>query len=158
MQVFIMRHGEAILDAASNALRPTTVCGRDEARLIAAWLNIKSINIKRVLVSPYLQVKQTLAIVREAMRLPEEKVLPKPASNGNTKHVGSYLQTLAMQGVKCVLIVSHLPFVGYLVAELCPWESPPMFVTSSIANVKLAGNSHGKFKWQVSPSQVITKA
>ncbi|MBF1996449.1 phosphohistidine phosphatase SixA [Serratia symbiotica] len=157
MQVFIMRHGEAVLDAASDALRPLTLCGRDESRLMAAWLNTKSVDIERVLVSPYLRAKQTLAMVREAMTLPEEEVLPELTPSGNTKHVGGYLQALAMQGVKCVLIVSHLPLVGYLVAELCPGESPPMFVTSSIANVELAGNGHGKFEWQVSPSQVIAK-
>ncbi|NIH16096.1 phosphohistidine phosphatase SixA [Serratia symbiotica] len=157
MQVFIMRHGEAVLDAASDAVRPLTLCGRDESRLMAAWLNTKSVDIERVLVSPYLRVKQTLAMVREAMSLPEEEVLPELAPNGNTEYVGSYLQTLAMQGVKCVLIVSHLPLVGYLVAKLCTGESPPMFVTASIANAELAGNGHGKFKWQMSPSQVIAK-
>ncbi|PLL24197.1 phosphohistidine phosphatase, partial [Klebsiella pneumoniae] len=27
MQVFIMRHGDAALDAASDSVRPLTVCG-----------------------------------------------------------------------------------------------------------------------------------
>lgn len=154
-----MRHGEAVLDAPSDAVRPLTLCGRDESRLMAAWLNTKSVDvdIEWVLVSPYLRAKQTLAIVREAMMLPEEEVLPELTPSGNTEYVSGYLQALTMRGVKCVLIVSHSPLVGYLVAELCPEESPPMFVTSSIANVKLAGNGHGKFKWQVSPSQVIAK-
>ncbi len=63
-----------------------------------------------------------------------------------------------MQGVSSVLIVSHLPLVGYLVAELCPGECPPMFATSAIANVDLpADGSYGKFEWQVSPSQVMAK-
>ncbi|MCX2957881.1 MAG: phosphohistidine phosphatase, partial [Serratia symbiotica] len=44
MQVFIMRHGEAVLDAASDAVRPLTLCGRDESRLMAAWLNTKSVD------------------------------------------------------------------------------------------------------------------
>lgn len=92
------------------------------------------------------------------MTLPEEEVLPELTPSGNTEHVGGYLQELAMHGVKYVLIVSHLPLVGYLVAELCPGESPPMFVTSSISNVELlVGNGHGKFERQVSPSQVIAK-
>lgn len=154
-----MRHGEAALEAASDAVRPLTLCGRDESRQMAAWLNTKSVDIERVLVSPYLRAEQTLATVREALTLPEgEEVLPELTPGGNAEQVGSYLQALAMQGVSSVLIVSHLPLVGYLVAELCPGECPPMFATSAIANVDLpADGSYGKFEWQVSPSQVIAK-
>lgn len=154
-----MRHGEAALDAASDAVRPLTLCGRDESRQMAAWLNTKSVDIERVLVSPYLRAEQTLATVREALTLPEgEEVLPELTPGGNAEQVGSYLQALAMQGVSSVLIVSHLPLVGYLVAELCPGECPPMFATSAIANVDLpADGSYGKFEWQVSPSQVMAK-
>lgn len=154
-----MRHGEAALEAASDAVRPLTLCGRDESRQMAAWLNTKSVDIERVLVSPYLRAEQTLATVREALALPEgEEVLPELTPGGNAEQVGSYLQALAMQGVSSVLIVSHLPLVGYLVAELCPGECPPMFATSAIANVDLpADGSYGKFEWQVSPSQVMAK-
>lgn len=78
MQVLIMRHGEAALDAASDSVRPLTVCGRDESRQMAAWLNTKSVDIERVLVSPYLRAEQTLETVREALTLPEgEEVLPE---------------------------------------------------------------------------------
>lgn len=154
-----MRHGEAALEAASDAVRPLTLCGRDESRQMAAWLNTKSVDVERVLVSPYLRAEQTLATVREALTLPEgEEVLPELTPGGNAEQVGSYLQALAMQGVSSVLIVSHLPLVGYLVAELCPGECPPMFATSAIANVDLpADGSYGKFEWQVSPSQVMAK-
>ena len=154
-----MRHGEAALEAASDAVRPLTLCGREESSQMAAWLNTKSVDIERVLVSPYLRAEQTLATVREALTLPEgEEVLPELTPGGNAEQVGSYLQALAMQGVSSVLIVSHLPLVGYLVAELCPGECPPMFATSAIANVDLpADGSYGKFEWQVSPSQVMAK-
>lgn len=159
MQVLIMRHGEAALDAANDAVRPLTLCGRDESRQMAAWLNTKSVEIERVLVSPYLRAEQTLVTVREALTLPVgEEVLAELTPGGDAGLVASYLQALALQGVKAVLIVSHLPLVGYLVTELCSGESPPMFATSAIANVDLtADDSHGKFKWQVSPSQLMAK-
>jgi phosphohistidine phosphatase len=83
MQVLIMRHGEAALDAASDSVRPLTVCGRDESRQMAAWLNTKSVDIERVLVSPYLRAEQTLATVREALTLPaSEEVLPELTPGG----------------------------------------------------------------------------
>ena len=53
MQVFIMRHGDAALDAASDSVRPLTVCGCDESRLMATWLKGQKVDIERVLVSPY---------------------------------------------------------------------------------------------------------
>lgn len=126
---------------------------------MAAWLNTKSVDIERVLVSPYLRAEQTLETVREALTLPEgEEVLPELTPGGDAGLVSSYLQVLAKEGVAAVLVVSHLPLVGYLVAELCPGECPPMFATSAIANVDLAGDgSNGKFAWQVSPSQVMVK-
>ncbi|VAX76702.1 Phosphohistidine phosphatase SixA [Serratia symbiotica] len=157
MQVFIMRHGEAVLNAASDAVRPLTLGGRHESRLMATWLNTKSLRIERVLISPYLRVTQTLAMLQESMAVPEAEVLPDLTPNGNTKHISNHLQALAMQGVACLLIISHLPLIGGLVAELCPGERPPIFVTSSIANIKLTSTGHGKVKWQASPSQFICK-
>lgn len=146
-----MRHGEAALEAASDAVRPLTLCGRDESRQMAAWLNTKSVDIERVLVSPYLRAEQTLATVREALTLPEgEEVLPELTPGGNAEQVGSYLQALAMQGVSSVLIVSHLPLVGYLVAELCPGEcrrcsrprrSPTSICRRTAATANLNGRS-----------------
>lgn len=64
MQVFIMRYGEALLDATSDAVRLVTLCARDHSRLIVAWLNTKSVDIEQVLVSLYLQAKQILAMLR----------------------------------------------------------------------------------------------
>ncbi|OMQ24784.1 phosphohistidine phosphatase SixA [Serratia oryzae] len=159
MQVLIMRHGEAVLEAASDSVRPLTECGREESRQMAAWLNAQSVNIERVLVSPYLRAEQTLEVVREALTLPEgAEILPELTPGGDAGLVSCYLQVLAKEGVGAVLVVSHLPLVGYLVAELCPGECPPMFATSAIANVELASDgSSGTFAWQVGPSQVMAK-
>ncbi len=96
MQVFIMRHGDAALDAASDSVRPLTPCG--DVGLVSA-----------------------------------------------------YLQALANEGTSSVLVISHLPLVGYLVSELCPGETPPMFTTSAIASVTLDESGKGVFNWQMSP-------
>lgn len=50
MQVFIMRHGDAALDAASDSVRPLTTHGCDESRLMANWLKGQKVEIERVLV------------------------------------------------------------------------------------------------------------
>lgn len=153
MQVFIMRHGDAVLNAASDAVRPLTLCGRDESRQMATWLKGQKVDIERVLVSPYLRAGQTLDVVREVFTLPENAdVLPELMPCGNVRMVGADLQMLADEGVKSVLVISHLPLVGYLVSELCPEEAPPMFSTSAIASVTLDPQTDkGVFNWQISP-------
>lgn len=156
MQVFIMRHGDAALEAASDSVRPLTLCGCNESRQMAGWLNGQTLDIERVLVSPYLRAEQTLATVREALSLPAgQDVLPELTPGGDPGLVACYLQTLANEGVKSALVISHLPLVGYLVSELCPQETPPMFATSAIACVDLdAVQSKGKLLWQVSPAKL----
>lgn len=152
MQVFIMRHGDAALDAASDSVRPLTSCGCDESRLMANWLKGQKVDIERVLVSPFLRAEQTLDVVGECMNLPGNVgVLPELTPCGDVGMVSAWLQTLANEGVASVLVISHLPLVGYLVSELCPGETPPMFTTSAIASVTLDESGKGIFNWQMSP-------
>ncbi|WP_409158891.1 phosphohistidine phosphatase SixA [Pectobacterium sp. B2J-2] len=159
MQVLIMRHGDAVLDAASDAVRPLSDGGCDESRQMACWLNEQNIDIERVLVSPYLRAQQTLDVVKKVLPLPEEAdCLNELAPGGDAQLVGYYLQTLAREGVGAVLVVSHLPLVGYLVAELCRNETAPMFATSAIACVAVEAEfGNGVLHWQVSPAQLNAK-
>ncbi|MBF7982717.1 MULTISPECIES: phosphohistidine phosphatase SixA [Rahnella] len=161
MQVVIMRHGDAVLEAASDSVRPLSECGCDESVHMAAWLNGRGITIDRVLVSPYLRAQQTLEKVRQCLSLPENveiDILKELTPGGDPALVASELQHLAQTGVNAVLVVSHLPLVGYLVAELCPGVCPPMFATSAMASVELnAQTGQGSFDWQFSPCQVMAK-
>ncbi|GLY61074.1 phosphohistidine phosphatase [Pectobacterium carotovorum subsp. carotovorum] len=127
---------------------------------MACWLNEQNIDIERVLVSPYLRAQQTLEVVKKALTLPEEAdCLNELTPGGDAQLVSYYLQTLAREGVGAVLVVSHLPLVGYLVAELCQNETAPMFATSAIACVQVEAESgHGALHWQVSPAQLNAKS
>lgn len=156
MQVFIMRHGDAALDAASDAVRPLTYCGCGDTRLMASWLKAQKVNIERVLVSPYLRAQQTLDVVKSVFDLPSQAdVLPELTPSGDVEQVGALLHALADKGVNSALVISHLPLVGYLVAELCPDETPPMFTTSAIACVTLdTERVRGLFNWQMSPCNI----
>lgn len=114
MQVFIMRHGDAALDAASDSVRPLTPCGCDESRLMANWLKGQKVDIERVLVSPFLRAEQTLDVVGDCMNLPAQvDVLPELTPCGDVGLVSAYLRALANEEIGSVLVISHLPLVGY---------------------------------------------
>lgn len=154
MQVFIMRHGEAALEAASDAQRPLTQAGHDESVRMARWLGGQVKRIDRVLVSPYLRAKQTLMALREVLDLPPTaETLKELVPGGDAEITASYLTALSQQGVQRVLVIAHLPLVGYLVSSLCPQEAPLMFATSAIAAVTLTGDG-AELEWQVSPAQI----
>jgi len=142
MKVFIMRHGEAAMHAPSDAERPLTENGKLISHQSAEWLKsaiikIEKTAIERVLVSPYLRAQQTLHVVQQVIETQQINVLAELTPAGNETLVADYLHILQQQEVSSVLIVSHLPLVGYLVSELCPNEAPPMFMTSSIVSIDL---------------------
>lgn len=154
MQIFIMRHGEAALDAASDALRPLTERGKSESIKMAEWMTKQGHTIDYVLASPYLRAQQTLDAVKTDLALPskietDDGIIP----GGNPSHVAHYLRALGHSGYKNILVISHLPLVGYVVAELCPAVCAPMFSTSTIACVDFdLSKGAGELLWQVSPS------
>lgn len=159
MYVFIMRHGDASLDSISDAARELTPRGCIESQKIAYWLEQQEPDIDSVLVSPYIRAEQTLKVVREYLTLPNnEEVLDELTPSGDVALVASYIQVLSIQGHKSVLVVSHLPLVGYLVSDLCPGQTPSMFATSSIACVNWDNQTEkGSLLWQTSPAQLATK-
>ncbi len=126
---------------------------------MASWMRRKFIDTDRVLVSPYLRARQTLDVMRDELVLPDgEETLPELTPGGDVAMICCYLQTLANEGLDTVLVISHLPLVGYLVADLCPTEQAPMFATSAVACVDLdVGNDKGYLNWQVSPAQLLAK-
>lgn len=159
MQVLIMRHGEACPHAESDAARCLTERGRAQTAQMTIWLKNKISHIDRVLVSPYTRAQQTLDVIKYRFPLSEESeidVLSELTPGGDSALAVDYLMALAKNGVESVLVVSHLPLVGYLVADLCPGVYPPMFNTSAIASVEIdAEKGAGSLEWQQTASSLI---
>ncbi|AVK38667.1 phosphohistidine phosphatase SixA [Morganella morganii] len=122
---------------------------------MAKWLAGQYVQIDTVLVSPYLRAEQTLTEIRDALSLPaQEEVMPGLTPSGNAENVADYIRFLAEEGRNGVLVVSHLPLVGYLVAALCPQEAAPMFATSSVACIELGDDGRGTLLWHRGPGQI----
>ncbi|MEQ4733809.1 MULTISPECIES: phosphohistidine phosphatase SixA [Providencia] len=157
MQVYIMRHGDAAIQAPSDAERPLTQKGKDDSVLMAQWLQNQGIKIDSVLVSPYLRAEQTRQVVSQYLDLPaKSEILGQLTPGGNAAFVADHIRDLAVLGANAILVVSHLPLVGYLVSELCPHKEPPMFTTSTVACVDIdVAHQKSHFEWMLSPSQLL---
>ena len=149
MKVVVMRHGDAVLGADDDAARALTSLGREQSRAMALWLQQQMPHLDRVLVSPYLRAQQTWQTVRDLFGEVRVDVLDELVPHGHSAPVADYLRALEGE-VENLLVISHLPLVGYLVADLCPVQLPPMFVTSAMVAVELQG-AQGNLLWQQAP-------
>jgi len=137
MQLFIMRHGDASMSAPSDAQRPLTEQGKVEARLMGKWLQGLNVNIEQVLVSPYLRAQQTSnEVLAQLDRRPNVNTLDIITPSGNATQVHDYIDGFcATKHCQQLLIVTHMPLVSYLVAQLTIDQQAPIFQTAAIAEI-----------------------
>lgn len=160
MRIYIMRHGEAQTFAASDEERPLTDRGEQQSVEVARWLasEIPQGSLDLVLVSPYLRAQQTWVACKPMFKkikktLTEDGITPY----GDSEHVASYLKALvAVDAPESILLVSHLPLVGYLTAEFDPEMQPPMFPTSSLSCIDYDPKTgRSEVVWLKSPAQLM---
>ncbi|MDU8924801.1 phosphohistidine phosphatase SixA [Pasteurellaceae bacterium LIM206] len=139
MKVFIMRHGEAEMLAASDKARHLTEYGRQQVYSQAEWLKSVLTQPEHIIVSPYTRAIETfeqIDVVFSRRLSDRVEVWDGITPYGNSEIVSDYLATLAEKDPKLqILIVSHLPLVGKIVAELCGKNSVD-FYPATIAQVE----------------------
>lgn len=137
MKIYIMRHGQAGMNAKTDEQRLLTEQGIEESIQMARWLAPQLIGpLDRVIHSNYLRARQTWQAI--CSELPDAAAVEESGDitpYGDPAFVASYLTALAEQHDQ-MLMVSHLPLVGYLVHSLCPAAGAPMFATSGIACIE----------------------
>ncbi|MFC0180330.1 phosphohistidine phosphatase SixA [Thorsellia kenyensis] len=159
MNIIVMRHGEAINQAPTDSSRPLSPYGEEQSSQVGAWLAQEDLCPTHVWVSPYLRTIQTWEKVQQAMESRiEATILETITPNGSAQRVvqsiyefidSLYKHTppLSLDEVN-LMIISHLPLVGYLVEELCPNEhSPIMFQPANIAGIRLNNEGQGELLW-----------
>jgi phosphohistidine phosphatase len=160
MQVYIMRHGEAqnfvAQGSRDDSQRALTTEGKTEAKMMANWLQKMQINPVQVFVSPYIRAQQTCAITT-AMMQSAITTLDFITPSGDAKQVHDFIdgwcsEQLAALELKAIsqqdttnlvstkqeaslLIISHMPLVSYLVAQLTQSGNAPIFATAGIAHI-----------------------
>ena len=142
MKVFIMRHGEAEAYAPSDEERNLTSHGESQSAKIAQWLmKTHNVTFDYVLVSPYIRAQQTWQTIKPMLNVADAKVeiSDEITPYGNSDDVVEYVKALgSVAEIENILIVSHLPLVGYLTADFVPGIMPPMFPTSAISCVEFS--------------------
>ncbi|CAG9296933.1 phosphohistidine phosphatase SixA [Celerinatantimonas diazotrophica] len=134
MDIYVMRHGQAEMTAQSDRQRQLTARGRGQVQLMAAKLASVITKFDYVLLSPYLRAQQTWDEATGYYQQPTHlETLDELTPHGDAKDVVYFIKQLASDSK--VLIVSHLPLVGYIVQELVPSAGAPLFATGGVAHV-----------------------
>lgn len=155
MNIFIMRHGQAAAEASSDALRPLTVQGRDETCLMAQWLAAQVPKFDRVLVSPYLRATQTWQQLSNYIVGTQVEICDELVPNADADIAASLLLAYGdLHPDGNLLVVSHMPIVGFLVESLSPATMAPIFVTAGIAKVSFGKKQGAVFDWLEGPHNV----
>ncbi len=149
---YIMRHGEAVTFAESDAKRALTPRGIKQSQQVAEKSQeLGASHFSKVLVSPYLRAQQTWQHIASYYHTDAIEECQDITPYGQAESVAHYICALAQaQSLDSVLVVSHLPLVGYLTAELSQATVAPMFSTSSMACVEVDLETlSGELKWQI---------
>lgn len=148
MKLFIMRHGEATLQKRSvlagvstldsDEKRELTTLGRDEVLASAHWLQEHYPKIDIGISSPLVRAQQTMDIVAKEIQLGEREMSNDvtPSSDPAAFAV-ELLARLQLEPAQTVLVVSHMPFVCYLVSYLDQKIQAPLFPTAGIAMLEI---------------------
>lgn len=147
MKICIMRHGEAGFSASSDSNRTLTPHGIKQSKAAGLWLKEQKLQFDLGLVSPYLRAQQTLTELSSKVTISQIETNNSLIPGGSPSHIVDLLTMLPLSGIQNAIIVSHLPLVGYLVNELCPEVSPPMFATAAIACISLSSDCRGTLEW-----------
>lgn len=134
MRLWLLRHGEAEPQAASDAARELTGHGHKEVQQAAAQLSGRPLTA--IIASPYVRAQQTAELVRDALGFTGSvTTVPWLTPDSDPREVLKFLDE--REGAE-VLLVSHQPLIGALGGLLVhghPQEPLPMR-TASLAELE----------------------
>ncbi|WP_428771679.1 phosphohistidine phosphatase SixA [Vibrio sp.] len=154
MKIFIMRHGEAEPFADSDAERELTKRGRSQSIAVARACQEQGCgHFSKVLVSPYTRAQQTWQVLAGCMSADSVVECDDITPYGHSEQVFEFVSALIeVEKLDSVLLVSHLPLVGYLTAEFVPETVPPMFPTSGLMCIEYDPvTRRGEHLWNINP-------
>ena len=151
MKLYFVRHTSAADNAPSDAQRPLTRQGQEEARLVGAALAGLSVQPERVFSSPLLRARQTAAIIARELKFAGPTEAIEELNNGES----TPFLLRALPAVSEIILVGHMPSLAEHVATMI--GTPPFpgltFGKGSVACVELRDSS-GNLQWLKHLSQL----
>lgn len=137
MQLYIMRHGQANPIGNIDHLRELTSTGYLEAKVMGKWFKDSDIALNQIFISPYIRAQQTAhTLISELSLLVKTKTIDFITPSDDAKKVHDYIDGLCTdENIEHLLIVSHMPLVSYLIAELTSDNHSPIFQTAAVAQI-----------------------
>ena len=138
MQIYIMRHGQANPVGAVDELRSLNEMGELEVKKMALWAVSKNMNFDHVLVSPFLRAQQTsdLFLAEFTDKKPLKTQVEYITPFGEASKVHDYIDAfISENSIESLLIISHMPLVSFLSAEMTFDQSSPIFQTAAILHI-----------------------
>jgi phosphohistidine phosphatase len=150
-----MRHGEASMRAATDALRPLTERGEIETSYVAQAAIKAGMKPSKVFVSPYLRAQQSFKQVLQWLpKNLDVKTLDLITPDNDPSVVLEYLM-LNCSDEEDMLLVCHQPLAGRLISLICDGNDYGMGLnTSTIAALEctITAASCGDLLWLKEPS------
>ena len=151
MRVYIMRHGDAEMPYVDRQ-RPLSDLGRQQVEGIARLLRQRKIGIQKVYHSGILRATQTAQHIGAALGIAQIEYLnglqPEDPVDSMVHQIGTFREDE-------LLFVSHLPFVGKLVAQMVTGHTRHdvvLFDPSTMACLMYIGGDRWALEWVLSPS------
>ena len=132
-----MRHGQAESFGNRDQLRKLTPTGYKEAECMGKWFNKTAISLDQIFISPYVRAQQTAqTLLDEINGVVKFDTVDFITPSDDAKKIHDYIDGFcANESIEHLLIVSHMPLVSYLVAELTIDHQSPIFQTAAIAHI-----------------------
>lgn len=125
MNVFIIRHAQAVVGENNDANRALDEEGKHQAAILASWLDEQVTQPFTLISSPYLRAKQTAGYIAEKLnceRQQSDTLTPDSSTQDALETLAHYKQDL--------IVVAHQPLVGRLASQLVdgddmdqPWNT-----------------------------------
>ncbi|EKF74830.1 phosphohistidine phosphatase [Alcanivorax hongdengensis A-11-3] len=155
MKLYLCRHGQAVSQAATDALRPLTETG--EAAVLAHWqaLQAAGIPVNRIIASPYLRAQQTASCIQRVYRSLDiitcEALVPESAPPA----VFDWLQGESLPNG--TVLVSHMPLVALLTAQWTGSGQRCGFNVGTVAclDVEVCVADGARLLWMSSPGESL---
>ena len=128
MQLIIMRHADSLPTSSETGDRELSEQGRGESARSAALLR-ERVHVTRIMTSPATRARQTAEIIARELGLEFSDNADLSPSGDAEEAVRSVLADAGEDD--CILLVSHIPTVEYIMMALNPHLPMPHFDTGS---------------------------